>query len=155
MRRNDREVTDPLEIKAIIDKADSMRLAFSDNGVPYIIALNFGFQEGTPAVFFFHSALEGRKLGLIERGGPVAFQLDVDHEMVWSDTGCGCSMRYASVAGLGSIAMIIDPDEKKAGLDILMRHYSERKEFNYDSSVLSKTAVFKLTVSEMTAKRKK
>jgi len=66
MRRKDREVTDFQEIIEIMKKCDVCRLAFNDQGFPYVIPLNFGLDVVGDQVFlYFHSALKGKKLDLI------------------------------------------------------------------------------------------
>lgn len=68
MRRKDREVTDNCEINKIINSCQIIRLAFADGVAPYIVPLNFGFEEKDgKRTFYFHGAKEGRKLDLIKK----------------------------------------------------------------------------------------
>ena len=68
MRRKDREVTDNYEINKIINSCQIIRLAFADGVAPYIVPLNFGFEEkDVKRTFYFHGAKEGRKLDLIKK----------------------------------------------------------------------------------------
>ena len=45
MRRSDREVTDPKQIRDIIDHCTCCRLGFWDGQEVYILPLNFGYEE--------------------------------------------------------------------------------------------------------------
>ena len=75
MRRKDREIKGPADILAIIEAADSCRLAMVDDRrdkpMPYLVAMNFGFEPGPADIlagtFWFHCAKEGLKLDLLRR----------------------------------------------------------------------------------------
>ena len=68
MRRKDREVTDFSEIIKIMKNCDVCRLALNDDGFPYILPLNFGMAVNEDKItLYFHSALEGYKVGLIQK----------------------------------------------------------------------------------------
>ena len=43
MRKKDREIKDTKELEEILQKADVCRIAFAVDGVPYIVAMNFGY----------------------------------------------------------------------------------------------------------------
>ena len=47
MRRNDREVTDPREIDAILSRAKVCHVAFETDGAPYLLPLNYGYEMQT------------------------------------------------------------------------------------------------------------
>jgi len=159
MRRTDREITDSREMSTIIQKADICHIALIDGGLPYIIALNYGFtwqpeKESSQPTLYFHCALIGKKLDLLEIDSNAAFFIDTDHELVQGKADCEWGMKYKSVAGRGSISIVHDPVEKKKGLDLIMNHYSGHTEFAYDEKVFSVTHILKITVSEITGKKK-
>ena len=55
MRRNDREVTDIQEIRALIDECKVIRLAMINGDKPYVVPLNFGYTyENGAFTFYFH-----------------------------------------------------------------------------------------------------
>lgn len=57
MRRSDREVLDLDEILDIIEACDVCRIAMVDDGVPYIVPMNFGYMfDGEKLHLCFHSA---------------------------------------------------------------------------------------------------
>jgi len=45
MRRKEREITDLKEIEEIITNNIICRIAFSDGKMPYIVAMNYGYQK--------------------------------------------------------------------------------------------------------------
>ncbi len=155
MRRKDREVTGRAEMLKIIEGCDVCRIALNDpeTGVPYLLPLNFGFEEKDGQLtFYFHGALEGRKYQLMENDPSAAFELDRGHELMLDGQQGNCTMTCESVIGRGRLAPV-PQDEKEAALQILMRQYRS-EDFAWDRAVLPATRVFKLTVEEMTAKRR-
>ena len=159
MRRTDREITDAKEMTAIIQKADTCYVALIDEGLPYLIALNYGCtwqteKERSLPTFYFHCAPIGKKIDLLEKNNITAFFIDTDHELVQGKADCDWGMKYKSVAGKGLISIERDPAEKKKGLDLIMNHYSGRTDFAYDEKVFSFTHILKMTVTEITGKKK-
>ncbi|MGW8186537.1 MAG: pyridoxamine 5'-phosphate oxidase family protein, partial [Desulfobacterales bacterium] len=103
MRRKDKEISDRDEIELIIEKALVCRLAMVDEAEPYLVPLCFGFRNNT---LFFHSAAEGKKLGLLRKNPRVCFELDCDTEVRTGEKACDFSMRYRSVIGFGTVAFV-------------------------------------------------
>ena len=57
MRRKDKEILDKKEIESIIKKAGVCRLGLSDNNIPYIVPLNFGYRDSFLSVSYTHLTL--------------------------------------------------------------------------------------------------
>jgi nitroimidazol reductase NimA-like FMN-containing flavoprotein (pyridoxamine 5'-phosphate oxidase superfamily) len=149
MRRNEREISGFIEINEIISKADVCRISLAKGNIPYIVAMNFG-DKGR---LYFHCANEGRKLVMIRRNNFVCFQMDTDHQIYKGEKGCDWGMKYSSVVGYGSISIVTEPNEKKAGLNCIMSHYGGKSEFTYDEKVLARTTILSLEIKEMTGKK--
>jgi nitroimidazol reductase NimA-like FMN-containing flavoprotein (pyridoxamine 5'-phosphate oxidase superfamily) len=155
MRKKEREITDRGQLRAILEEADVCRVAFHAEPAPYIVTMNFGYESGEKTFLFFHCAVEGRKLELLALNNAVGFEMDVGHELVRGERPCQWSMRYRSIVGIGRIAEVLEETEKKAALDRIMEHYGSGSPRNdYDAEALSKTRILKLTVAEMTGKRR-
>jgi len=118
LRRADKEIADRGEIDKILRKATVCRLGLVDNAIPYVVPLSFGYEGNT---LYFHSAREGKKVGLLKRNAAVCFEFDVDVEPVRSETSCGWTMRYRSVIGSGTASFVEDPGAKSAALETIMR----------------------------------
>jgi nitroimidazol reductase NimA-like FMN-containing flavoprotein (pyridoxamine 5'-phosphate oxidase superfamily) len=162
MRRNDREITGIEEKLEIIARTRVCRLAMVDSGggadknpEPYLVPLNFGWEyRGGTLFLYFHSALEGRKIDILKRGGPVCCEMDGGHELIAGPQGCSYSFAYESVIGTGTVEFIGDREEKIRGLNLLLRHQSgEDRDFPLDGGVLERTAVFMLRAETWTAKK--
>ena len=107
MRRKDREITDFNEIIDIIKKCDVCRIALNDDEYPYVVPLNFGLDvQGNQVFFYFHAAMEGKKLDLIAKDNRATFEMDCDHNFILYEERMSCTMGYASVIGHGTIEML-------------------------------------------------
>ncbi|PLX81364.1 MAG: pyridoxamine 5'-phosphate oxidase family protein [Desulfuromonas sp.] len=150
MRRHEKEVTDPMALERIIDKASVCRLGLFDTetGVPYIVPLSFGYQDG---MFVFHAAETGYKIDLLKRGGKIAFEIDNVLGLVRRERACGWTMRYQSIIGWGNVRFIEAVEEKKQALQMLLNHYGTGQFFLADKDV-ERTTVFALHVKEMRGK---
>lgn len=153
MRRNDREITDRNEILEIIEKAQVCHIAMSDGDLPYIVAMNFGFDRNAPALYL-HSASEGRKIRILSRNAAVCIQFDVDQRLVRGKAACDWGMNYRSVVGTGTALVLTDPAEKARGLDFIMEHYSGKRGLTYPEDQLASTSVIRIAITELRGKKK-
>jgi len=153
MRRKDREITDFHEIIEIIKKCDVCRIALNDEEFPYIVPLNFGLDvEGEQVHFYFHAAMEGKKLELIEKDNRATFEMDCDHKFILYEERMSCTMGYASVIGHGYIENVADEDKYEA-LKILMRQY-HAEDFKFNTDMMKVTKVLRMRVTDMVGKRR-
>ena len=153
MRRKDREITDETQIDEIIRRCDCCRLGFNDDGEVYIVPLSFGYEkEGETRCFYFHSALEGRKIDLISRGGDIGFELDCGYQLHTAENPCGYSAAFSSVIGKGRVKILTDNAEKTAGLQSLMRHAAGLEGCVFPQEMLEQVCVFRLEVTSLSCK---
>ncbi len=148
MRRKDKEVSNRNAIESIISTARICRLAMADETGPYIVPLCFGFRNNA---LYFHSAAEGKKLGLLRKSPRVCFELDCDTEVRTGAKACDFSMRYRSVIGFGTAAFVEAEADKREALDIIMNHYAEGT-FDYPDAAVNRISVFKVEIDTMTGK---
>jgi nitroimidazol reductase NimA-like FMN-containing flavoprotein (pyridoxamine 5'-phosphate oxidase superfamily) len=161
MRRTDREVTVIDEKLDIIARCKVCRLAMIDSSgpagtgpEPYLVPLNFGWEYKEGLLLYFHSALEGRKIDLLKRGGPVCFEMDGGHRLIENPQGCGYSFAYESVIGKGTVEFIEDREEKIRGLKLLLQHQSGLdRDFPIEGQALERTAVFRQRAETWSAKK--
>ena len=148
MRRKDKEITDRNEIELIIEKATVCRLAMADDSGPYIVPLCFGFRNNT---LYFHSAADGKKLGILMKNPRVCFEFDGDCEVRAGVKACDFGMRYRSVIGFGTVAFVEAAAAKREALDIIMKHYAEGA-FDYPDASFKRISVFRVDIDTMTGK---
>ena len=152
MRRSDRELRDPGQLLEVIDACKVFRLAMVAEGRPYLVPLNFGYAyEGGQFEFYFHSALQGRKLDLLRQNPQVCFELDCGHALVPADLPCGYSYRYASVIGEGTVELVEEPARKVLYLQRLLRHQAGR-DFPLREEQAASVAVGRILVHSLTGK---
>lgn len=153
MRRSDREIKDLKTINEIISGCYCCRLGFADNGKPYIVPLNFGhIEENGKHTFYFHSAAEGRKLDLIRQNGYAGFELDRGYELHPGEIACTCSAAFQSVIGSGKIHIVETPEEKRAGLEAIMRQATGKSNWSFSDEHVAEVCVIRLDVEELSCK---
>ena len=154
MRRSDREVKDFDEIVSIMQRCDVCRIALNNGEYPYILPLNFGIKilDGGKVELYFHGAEEGTKYELISKNPRAGFEMDCAHRLVTNPESGECTMEYLSVVGKGEIE-ILPESEKREALCILMKHY-HGDDFRLNEAAIPRTRAFKLTVAELTGKKR-
>ncbi len=157
MRRKDREVTDIHEIFKMIDNCPVIHIAMTDNGKPYVVALNFGYErQGDDLILYFHSAYEGRKIDILKKNPEVYFQMECSGRLIagTSENPCAYAYSYDSVMGSGKVAFIETEEEKIHGLNCLIQHIGKTDEnFRFPEAMLSRTCVYCLRSRDFTGKR--
>lgn len=150
MRRKDKEITESKQIFSIINKAQVCRLAMSEDDIPYIVPVSFGY-DGT--TLFFHSALKGKKVDMLRANNRVCFEFEVEVEILSDEQKpCGWSCSFQSVIGFGTAKELTSSEEKKQGLIAIMAHYSE-KEWDFNSIPLKGLRVWAINIDSMTGKQ--
>ena len=162
MRRSEREIADKCDIIEVIDKCDVCRIALSQNNIPYIVPMNFGYEyiNGSLTIYF-HCAKEGKKTDIIKENPAACFEMDCSRNLIYSDTACKCSMEYESVIGIGNIIALVDDsdvEEKRKALSLIMKNYAPEKTFEFSeayftSEMINSVTILKLTVDDFTGKR--
>jgi hypothetical protein len=150
MRKANREIGDPSAVRAIMKEARVCRLGLADNGMPYVVPMNFGLGENC---LYLHCAAEGLKLDILRKNDRVCFEMDLLREIKKGPEACGWSARYESVIGFGRAVFLSEPEEKRRGLDRIMDHYGAAGPFSYPEEVLAKTEVIRIDIERITGKR--
>ncbi len=143
-----RKLTLQADIEAIIQKCEACTLSMvDDKGLPYAVPMNFGYKDKQ---LFLHSGPEGKKIEFLKKNPQVCITFSSDHELRYQNTevACSYSMKYRSVMILGEIRFVEDIAEKQAGLDIIMRHYTENT-FNYSEPALKNVCVMQVKIKEI------
>jgi hypothetical protein len=148
MRRKDKEMTDPEAIASVIRRSTVCRLGMSNDNLPYVIPMSFGYKDGA---VYFHSATEGRKIDILRKNPRVCIEFDVDCRLKTGDSACKWGFIFQSAIAFGTASFIEDSTEKRAALDIIMRQYSSDA-FTYPESALEKIIVIKVNISELAGK---
>ncbi|WP_291707341.1 pyridoxamine 5'-phosphate oxidase family protein [Clostridium sp.] len=152
MRRVDREVKNIKDKIEIINSCKVVRLAMKDKEGLYILPLNFGYSYlDDKLTLYFHSAKRGRKLEAIMENPEVAFEMDCAHRLIEAEIPCLYGFAYKSVIGNGVASIVEDMEEKKVALSLLMKHQAE-KDFVFEDRHAKAVSVFKVDVTDFSAK---
>jgi nitroimidazol reductase NimA-like FMN-containing flavoprotein (pyridoxamine 5'-phosphate oxidase superfamily) len=156
MRRQDREITDINEKINVIKKCKICRIGLSENNMPYIIPLNYGYSfENDTLTLFFHSALEGKKFDIIKNNHNACFEIDCDTKLIEAEKACNYGYAFRSIIGFGKIMILEDAEQKIFGLNQIMKHQTEKETvYNFSHIELKNVCVYKMVVEEFTGKQK-
>ena len=136
------------ECRALLRRAEVLRLGLVDDDGPYIVPVNFGYEDGR---LYVHGALEGRRIDAVRPGGVrVCFEAD-ECEIVRAERACGFTARFRSVIGYGVARLLAGDAEKRRGLDVIMRHYHGPLGGMPDETV-SRTSVVEIEIESMEGK---
>ena len=149
MRRKDKEVKDKDIIKSALNRAVVCRLGLTENDMPYIVPMNFGYKDNC---LYFHSAPIGKKIEIIKKNNQVCFEIDIDHELVITESACNATMKYLSIIGSGKAELIDDFERKQKALEIIMDHYTPKKIHDFSKKMIEKIVIIKVKIEEMTGK---
>ena len=148
MRRKEKEIKDQAEIEEILKTGMFCRVGLSDDGMPYIVPVCYGYENGA---LYFHCAKEGRKIDVIRKNNNVCVEITKDTEIIKKESACNWGLKYKCVIGFGKAHIVEDEAEKRAGLSLIMQHYgSHAHEFN-DS--IKRTVVVKVVIESMAGKK--
>ena len=154
MRRMDREVTSFPDIIDILSSSTVIHLSMVDDGRPYVVPMNFGFEtDGKDIILYFHSAKEGRKIDILKRNPDVFFELDSAHRLIKGDSACSYSFGYQSIMGSGRAVFLETHEEKRHALSCLMKHVGNLDNPTFPDKALDAVTVFSIRSSDYTAKR--
>lgn len=154
MTKRERQVTDPVEIRRILDTAKVLHLGLAVNNEPYVVPMNYGYtEEEGKLVLYLHSALKGKKLDMMDANPNVFFELECDRMPFEGKLPCQYGMVYSSVMGRGKARIVEDVEEKMKALSILMKTQTG-KDFTFNEQLVSIVAVIRIDVEEYTAKHR-
>ena len=154
MRRKDREIKDFQEIISIINQCEIIRLAMVDQGLPYIVPLNFGYSlDQDTLTLYMHSASTGRKIDILKQQPIVCFEMDRPFQITKDEIPCNWTYEQESIIGNGTVVFLDDIEEKKVAMHAIMKHYGYEGTPTYTPDVLEHTCLYKIIVEDISGKR--
>lgn len=154
MTRRELEITDINEIVKIIEKAKVLHLGLVDDGMPYIVPMNYGFtMEDGKLTLYMHSAVKGYKIDVIRKNPVCCFELECDVEPFDGDKPCMNGTSYSSVMGRGKIEFIEGDQAREDAMNAFMKT-QRGTTHEFTPKMLSAVAMLRIDVSEYTAKRR-
>ena len=154
MTKRERQITDPVQIRHILDTAKVLRLGLAVNNEPYVVPMNYGYtMEEDRLTLYLHSAVRGKKLDMIRENSRVFFELDCDLTPFEGKVPCQYGLAYSSVMGRGNAHIVEDVEEKKEAMSRLMKTQTG-KDFSFEDRLVSMVAVIRIDVEAYTAKHR-
>ena len=147
-------VTDPEQIRHILDSGKVLHLGLSVNDEPYVVPMNYGYAwEDGKLVVYLHSAVRGKKLEMVQTNPKVFFSIDCDRMPFEGRVPCQYGMVYSSIMGRGVASIVEDGEEKKQAMTLLMKTQTG-KDFTFEDRLVTIVTVIRIDVSEYTAKHR-
>ena len=154
MTRREREVTDPIEMKRILDTAKILHLGLCYNNEPYVVAMNYGYTlENDELTLYLHGATMGKKLDMMRENPNVFFEMECDVIPFQGDVACKFGTSYSSIMGRGVASFITEPNEKATGLSLLMKTQTG-KNFDFNEKLVKVVSIIQIRVTDFTAKHR-
>ena len=151
MTKRELQVTDPHQIRDILNKAKVLHLGLCVDNEPYVVPMNYGYiMEGETLVLYLHSAVQGKKLDMIRANPRVFFELDCDRMPFEGEKPCQYGLVYSSVMGRGTACIVEDVEEKIRAMTMLMKTQTG-KDFAFNDRLVSIVSVIRIDVTEYTA----
>jgi nitroimidazol reductase NimA-like FMN-containing flavoprotein (pyridoxamine 5'-phosphate oxidase superfamily) len=152
LNKADREITDPGELKRLLNQGKFATVAMCRKDEPYIVSMNYGYDQAEQALYF-HSAPQGLKLEFI-RENPRVCATIID------DRGYRpgrCEHHYSSLVIAGTMTVLQELEEKKRAMQVLLRHLEAdpepiRRRNLSDDRVYQRVALLKLSIEAMRGK---
>jgi len=161
IRYNQRTCINERKINNFLSKAQTGFLGLVDQTTPYVIPLNFVWNKGA---FFFHGAAEGRKIDIIHNNPNACFTISESYGTMVNPIPAKTDTAYMSVIAEGRIEVVTDLKEATGAMQAMLDKYvpgyyqsslSKAHVEKYQSSLGSKTVVYKIKPVHMTAKESK
>ncbi len=149
MRRKDKKIQDQKVIDEIFLKNKVCRIGFVDDNKPYVISMNYGYQEN---LIYVHSALEGRKIEIIQKNNSVCVEIADAIEVVDAEKACDFTTKYRSLVCEGKIHFLADLGEKREALERIMLHHTGNSNWNMPDPAIEKIAVMKIVLQTISGK---
>lgn len=117
------------------------------DGTAYVLPMNFGYEAG---VIYLHSGHEGELVDILNRDPRVCITFCTPPSLLWQneDVACSYGMRADSAICRGKVQFEEDIEEKVRGMNVIMRHYTER-DFNYSTPAINGVKIWKIPLEEV------
>lgn len=151
MRRVDRALTDE-QTNDLLMTAQVGRVAMAVDNEPYVIPVNYLFQGGK---IYFHAALTGRKLTMIQANPRVCFEVDEMIAVKPGERACDYGAYFRSVIAYGNATLLEEGPEKVSVLNALTKRYAPHAHFSLVTEDDAKrVAVIVIDLDEISGKGK-
>ena len=150
VRRKEREITDPEEMRQVLKTTKYVTVALCMNNEPYLVPLSHGYDQAKNCIYF-HCAQEGKKLVYAKANNHVWGQAVLDFGVTDE-----CDYAYTCVHFSGTMSLVEDAEEKWHGLQVLVRQVAINPESRLEKikpEKIQNTTIGKIHISYMSGKK--
>ena len=150
VRRKDREITDPNEMRQVLAATKYVTLALCKDNEPYLVSLSHGY-DAERNCLYFHCAPEGKKLVYAQANNKVWGQTILDYGVTEE-----CDYAYTSVQFSGTLTVISSLEEKQHAMEVMVRQVSPNPEARLAKikpEKLEKTTMGRIDITYLSGKK--
>jgi hypothetical protein len=137
--------------KDLLEKAPVGRLGTCLGNEPYVIPLNFVYDNGK---IYFHSAKVGRKLENLKSNPKVCFEVDQLIGIKEGEIGCDFGCYYKSVITFGEARIVDSESQKVRILEKLVSKYALKNiKPGFENKQLERVVAVEIRVENMSGKQ--
>jgi nitroimidazol reductase NimA-like FMN-containing flavoprotein (pyridoxamine 5'-phosphate oxidase superfamily) len=152
LRRKEKEIGDPAEMRAILANAQYVTVAMCRHDEPYLVVLSIGYDKERH-VLYFHCAKEGKKIEILKTNNHIWGQVILDRGYAQGH----CDHLFDSVQFSGQVSFIEDAEEKRHAMGVLIRQLELAPEKVMAAQVsdasVAKVCVGRIDIAFMSGKR--
>jgi len=151
VRRTDKELTDAKAMKNVLKSAKYVTLALCMNNQPYLVTLNYGYDENRNCIYF-HCAKEGKKIDYLKANNKVWGQAFIDQGYLEGK----CNHLYTSVHFSGRVTFVDSLEQKRQAMECMMRQLEKDSEpmiARLKPERLSNTMIGRIDIDYMSGKK--
>jgi nitroimidazol reductase NimA-like FMN-containing flavoprotein (pyridoxamine 5'-phosphate oxidase superfamily) len=150
--RPEREITDKEDINKLLANGKFAVLSLCRENEPYIVTLSYGYDESSNALYF-HCAKEGLKTDFIKSNPNVCATVIEDGGYIDGE----CGHYYKTLVLRGTITFVLDNNEKKHAMNILLTHLEKdndiiKEKLNKALNSFENMEILKLSINEIHGK---
>jgi nitroimidazol reductase NimA-like FMN-containing flavoprotein (pyridoxamine 5'-phosphate oxidase superfamily) len=143
-------------IRSILEKAPIGHVAHFAHGQPYVTPTNFWYDEAGGRIIF-HSNVAGRLRANLEACARVCLEVSEMGRFLPSNAALEFSVQYRSVMVFGTVRILKDPDDIRAGLHAMLAKYFPglRPGFEFrpvTEKEIARTSVYSLAIESWSGK---
>lgn len=149
MRKESRQMSAEWALE-VLDKAPYITVSMADEeGMPYGLPLSL--VRTNEKTFYFHGALEGKKLDILNKNPRVCLSAVTKCKPTVGPKDGSFTLEFKSAVAFGTAEIVEDDAEKIAALRAICERFLPQHMVAFDASIarsLSRTAVVRITLTE-------
>ncbi len=151
LRRSEKAITDPATMWGIIAEQKVMTLAMCKDNVPYLVTVNYGYDQAAGCLYF-HCAAAGKKMDYLRANPAVWGQIVEDNGYLDGK----CDHAFHSVQFQGRVTFLDDVEEKRRALSMMIDRLESDpatvKARQVTDKAVAKVTIGKIIIEALTGK---